>query len=261
MNLTDLAARASRPLFVPFVYRLTARIEQLPGEELLESPTTLAAALRNAQRLFGYDAVVSHFDLGLAAEACSELPAGRADQIVHQGRWPVVLEATRRLVKELGERVVVMGVLTGPLTLARQLGDGSLDRAGQVVVALGRAYAECGVGSLVVAEERVVAPEEEEAFVTTLRPLWNLAGYFQITPIVVAKGAPLTFAGWPAPTAPRLLTLPESFFVGSSEAVALLVRHTLAESGPGPLILGSPWEVPPETAPETLHAIVAALEG
>lgn len=261
MNLTDLSARASRPLFVPFIYRLAARMAQLPEANLLENPTTLAGALRDAQRLFGYDAVVSHFALGLAAEACGELPRGRAEEIVHRGRWPVVLEATRRLVKELGNRVVVMGVLTGPFALARRLGDESLERAGQVALALSRAYAECGVGGLVVAEEEALAPAEEHVLLTTLRPVFNLADYFQLTSLVVAKGASPILAGATSPTAPRLVMLPDSLFTAPADAVAPVVQRTLAEAGAGPLVLGSPWEVPSETPPETLHAIVAALKG
>ena len=261
MNLTDLAARASRPLFVPFVYQLAVRMEQLPEEDLLASPTTLATALRNAQRLFGYDAVVSHFDIGLAAQACGGLPHGRAEEIVHRGRWPVVLEATRRLVKELGDRVVIMGVVTGPLTLGRQLGDHSLERAGRIALALARAYAECGVGGLVVAEEEALAPAEKKVLLMMLRPVFNLADYFQLTSLVVAKGASPILAGATSPTAPRLVTLPDSLFTGPADAVAPVVQRTVAEAGPGPLVLGSPWEVPPETPPETLHAIVAALKG
>ncbi len=261
MNLADLAARSSRSLFVPFVYRLAARMEQLDEKELLESATTLATALRSAQRLFGYDAIVSHFDLDLAALACGDLPAGRADQIVHQGRWPVVFEATRRLVKELGERVVVMGVVTGPLTLARQLGDESLERATEVAMALGRAYAECGAGALVVAEARALAPEEEATLLATLRPLWNLADYFQMTSILVARGRSLRLVGATSSTALRLVTLPESLFADPAEAIAPLIQRTVAEAGPGPLILGSPWEVPSETAPETLHVVIRVLKG
>ena len=261
MNLMDLAARASRPSFVPFVYRLAARLEQVPEKELLESPTLLATALRNAHRLFGYDAVVSHFDLGLAADACGDLPADRADQVVHQGRWPVVLEGTRRLVKELGQRAVIVGVLTGPLSLARQLGDASVDRAARAALALGRAYAEGGVGALVVAEERALSAAEEQVLGAALRPVWNLLAYYQITPLVAAKGAPLGFAGGPPPPAPRLLTLPESLFAGPAEAAASLVERLVAEAGPGPLLLSTAWEVPPATAPEVLHAVMRAVTG
>lgn len=258
MNLADLSARASRPLFVPFIYRLAARMAQLPEENLLESPTTLAGALRDAQRLFGYDALVSHFDVGLAARACVQLTADRADQIVNEKPWPVIIEATRRLVKELNQ-TVIMGVLTGPLTLSRQLGDRSLDRAAQTAMALGRAYAECGVGSLLVVEERAITPEEEDLFARTLRSLWNLTEYFQITPLVLARGAALTSAGRLAPAGFRFLALPESLFTDPPDAVVALVQRTVAEAGPGPLIVSTAWEVPPETSPETLRAVTGAV--
>jgi hypothetical protein len=235
-------------------------MEQITEEELLESATTLATALRNAQRLFGYDAVTSHFDLPLAAEATADLQPGQADQVVHHGRWPLVLEGTRRLVKELGSRVVVLGLLTGPLTMARQLGDGSIERAGQVAIALGRAYAECGVGGVVVAEERAVTPEEEGPFRIALQPLINVARYFQITPILSAKGAPSRYLGPPSPAAPRLLTLPDLLFSASPEDAASSVEELIAGAGPGPLAVMSSCEVPPETPPETLHAIAAALK-
>ena len=37
------------------------------------------------------------------------------------GRFPLILEATRRLKKEIGESVALYGLITGPLTLAMHL--------------------------------------------------------------------------------------------------------------------------------------------
>lgn len=137
----------------------------------------LARALQNAQKLFGYDAVVFSFDPPLEAEACgcsinwgkeSDLPSvprlidlqavAQTDisDIEKRGRLPVVLEAARRLKVLLGRTVAQVGAVTGPLTLAtclsgvgiEKLGEGSeevkgvLRLAGQVTLRVCKAYCE-----------------------------------------------------------------------------------------------------------------------
>src|SRR5262249_8531006 len=164
-----LAERGGRA-FIPLVYRLAARLEQLSWEEFAGDAAYLAFALRSAHELIGTDALISHFDRALEAEACGARverdeqgegcalapPVGivAPAEALQRGRLPVVLEATYRLCTELQGRVPVVGVLTGPATLARQLGDVPLDHAAELSVALARAYCEAGAGGLLVVDER-----------------------------------------------------------------------------------------------------------
>ena len=56
--------------FIPWVGSFAAQLEQIQIEIMLSDAGSLSRALINAQKLFGYDAIVAAFDLSLEAEAC-----------------------------------------------------------------------------------------------------------------------------------------------------------------------------------------------
>ena len=55
--------------FIPLVCSFAAKLRQISVKELFTNPTTLANSLRDAYKLFGYDAVLNAFDPSLEAEA------------------------------------------------------------------------------------------------------------------------------------------------------------------------------------------------
>ena len=57
-ELRDLA----RVPFIPWVCSFAAQLEQVEIEEMLSDAGLLSRSLMNAQKLFGYDAIVSVFD-------------------------------------------------------------------------------------------------------------------------------------------------------------------------------------------------------
>jgi uroporphyrinogen decarboxylase len=203
---------------------MAARLEQTPLEEMAWNAGKLSRGLRNAQRLFGYDAVLSSFDLTLEAEACgcevrwagagaSVVSHPLADEgrllafdpqgVEGRGRLPVVLEATRRLRQELGE-VALLGVVTGPLTLAALLtGEGLPDRlragssrdeevlelAGDVTLTMARLYCELGVDAVLVVEV-FPAGADEPLLALLEKPLasvWNVVRYYRARPLLLVK--------------------------------------------------------------------------
>ncbi len=125
-----------RPPFIPFVHGLAARLSQTSLADMTREATPLANALSRAQALFGYDAVMVGLDHTIAAEACGceigwqgDRPdvrshpwkAGTAppvETIAGRGRVPVIVETTRRLKATLGEKAALLGVVSGPWTLA-----------------------------------------------------------------------------------------------------------------------------------------------
>ena len=133
-----------RPLFLPWVCSFAAMLEQVPVKTMLSDPGILSRALSNANKLFGYDVILNHFDPILEAEACDceiewkddywppvitshPLEHGTdfydldTEDIENKGRIPVILEATKRLILTKGKEVPIAAMITGPLTLARHL--------------------------------------------------------------------------------------------------------------------------------------------
>jgi hypothetical protein len=62
------AANTGRPVFVPIVYRLAARIEQTPLIDMVADATTYANVLDGAWKLLKPDAIIANFNPGLEAE-------------------------------------------------------------------------------------------------------------------------------------------------------------------------------------------------
>src|SRR5262252_8989371 len=80
----------SRPLFVPIVFALGARVENLPLREFLSNPTKISNSLRQIRSRLRVDAVSCYFDPYLEIEALG----GTLDWPSEQSattlvRWPV----------------------------------------------------------------------------------------------------------------------------------------------------------------------------
>ena len=143
---TMQAANPGRPVFVPIIYRLAARIEQTPLLDMVSDPTSYTNVLDGAYKLLGPDAIITNFDPSLEPEAFGcrvdwpgdyDLPVVTnwatcdlaAADLDTSGRVPVMLEAMSRLVQTRGREVAIVGVMTGPVSLARMIADstGSVD--------------------------------------------------------------------------------------------------------------------------------------
>lgn len=178
--------------FLPIVYRLAGRLEQLTWEELSEDITSSTFALRSAQQLFGLPVVVSHFRLGVEGEACgarverdstgsitgsraatAPLPAGQ--DMLDAPPLAQVLEVTARLSTEFRDDVAVAGVLSGPRSLQTVLPVDAAELT-QLYAVLARAYLERGARLLIVAEDPVLGAGSQQS--VSLDPLLNVAGYF-----------------------------------------------------------------------------------
>lgn len=226
-RLDRLLSRTGRDLFVPLSFRLSAKLEQMDWEELLEDPTYTAFALRNAQKLFRADGVVNWFDTCLEAEAAGveverdEMGGvvGRGDPIdslpeaatfLQRGAIPPALDVARRLCEETRDESAVLGYLTGPRTLLAHLfgeerqrrllqagasgeeaagGDlDALDGAVGLSLQLARAYCEVGVGALLLAEGQEAA--EDSGYLKGLEPILNLANYYDV-PLLLLERHPV----------------------------------------------------------------------
>ena len=164
----------ARPLFLPIVFSLGARVENVALHGFLSNPTKITNALRQVRAHFTADGLTCYFDPYLEAEALGGslewqteegpvelrwpggvtpegLPAGmRSPETVAQsGRVPVAVEVIRRMKDALRESALLTAGLSGPLALANMLVRASASGAGPggpmqaaVVEAVGTALAE-----------------------------------------------------------------------------------------------------------------------
>ena len=125
---------SERPVFIPFVYSLAAKIEQIPLREIYSDAGYYVHALEEAYSLFNYDGIVNHYDSVLEAEAfgCEVTWPGEyqapsisnRDKVAwrdadprNSNRIKILLEATKRIGITWGKKVPVIGVMTGPCSL------------------------------------------------------------------------------------------------------------------------------------------------
>jgi uroporphyrinogen decarboxylase len=225
-GLFQLKNPPRRP-FIPWVGAFAAQLEQITPEEMMTDPGLLSTSLLGAQQLFGYDAIATVFDASLEAEACGceiEWPDDGSGprttshpledgapiegldipNLDRRGRIPTVLEAVKRIGIVRGKQVAIIGVITGPLTLARQLtGDGlvtglnegsaeslrTVEAAGAAGLRLCRKYCESGVDAIVVAEEMLadIKPGLMPTIAPSLKSMWNVARFFGVHSLVLSR--------------------------------------------------------------------------
>ncbi len=299
VSLQALAAKRGGDLFVPLIFRLALRLEQVTWDEALEDAPLAAHALGSAQKLFGADACVNWFDTGLEAEAAGiNFTRDPLGEICARAAAPVdipdpgafvatpaishVLAVTRQLCETTGQHACVLGCLTGPATLllrffraasAKRLGAAldagkpaaadkqRLDKLASLSVVLARAYCELGVGGLALLEEAVPqSPALAEAF----DALFNLASYYGV-PIVVVSRAPMSSAvcDMYAKLGAGYIVAPgaQDARVEAISPVALSEMNAAVpqHKGAGRLV-ATTWEVPADTAPERLADFGARLK-
>lgn len=213
--------------FVPFICSFAAKLRQITVKEMFATSTTLANSLRDSYKLFGYDAILNVFDPSLEAEALGcgvkweseEKPPEVVSHPLAEGkriedldpefekkcRMPLVLEVTKRLTMVLGRDVGIIGVVTGPLTLGKQLqGDTFLeelkedspnskkllDFAGKSTLKVARLYCELKVDAILIIEELIgeVDSITVKKMILAFQPMWNVLRYFQIPSLLLAYG-------------------------------------------------------------------------
>lgn len=128
---------------VPVILGYAATLAGVPLERYLRDGEVLARCQVQAQRRYGYDVVFAFMDLSVETEAMGSTlkyherqypdivsyaltPEGVADRLVmpdphRSGRMPELLRAAGILRREVGDQALVVGAVTGPLTLATQL--------------------------------------------------------------------------------------------------------------------------------------------
>ena len=132
----------ARRLFVPLIFALAAKLEDVPLPNFVVNPTKIANSLVAVYQRLHSDGVTCYFDLCLIAEALGcrldwstdpptfEMPSREAaldmlqqprDVIKQRGRIPVALEVAHRVQGTLRNGPALVVALPGPLRVAQQL--------------------------------------------------------------------------------------------------------------------------------------------
>ena len=154
--------------FLPLAHRFAAALEQVPADEAARDPAAAVHAITAATRQFGWSLTVTHWDLGVEAEALgADLtgdPSGTSVTVRRPGSATGAasitaataiahrLAVTRGIRGTLGPGMGLAAMLTGPRTLSGLLtGGGRLDALYGPLI---RAYVEAGADRLLIVEGR-----------------------------------------------------------------------------------------------------------
>jgi len=189
-----------RPLFLPIVFSIGAKVENVPLEAFLSNPTKISSSLRQMRSHLRADGVACYFDpyleveaLGATVERASDdqppilhwpLPATKGElpqslrspeEVAKSGRVPRASEVIRRMNALPQRDFLLMAGVMGPLTLAaRMLQLGHKERirsedlsataqefAATVVTQMASTFLEAGADVIFIREEMVPALSAE----------------------------------------------------------------------------------------------------
>ena len=192
-----------RTPWIPYAGVQTANLLGMDAETYLKSADNIVAGIKKAAELYNPDGLPVCFDIQIEAEAlgCKVKWAEKNPPSVHHhilddvaledlkrptekdGRYPVILEAAERIVKELGDQLAIYGLVCGPFTLALHLqGTGifsDMNRSADKVEALmdftsavskdlAKMYIDRGVDVIAVVDPMVsqISPRHFKKFIT-----------------------------------------------------------------------------------------------
>ncbi len=183
-----------RPLVVPIVFALGAKIENLSFRAYLENPTKISNALRQIRTQLRTDGVSCYFDSLLEAEALGGTPQWDEANQTRSIRWPEstqvgelpaqlrspeeaansprvrsAVEVIRRLNSVLRDGPLLTAGVSGPFTLAARLtgiepgalrqgqepSEFALEVAGAAITKIASAFVDAGA-NLIFIQERIL---------------------------------------------------------------------------------------------------------
>lgn len=187
-----LGVAPPRPLFLPMVFSVGARIENVPLAAYLANPTKIANAQRQIRGPLRSDGVLCYCDPYLEAEALGATVRWEADNLSRSLQWPggaeigelpqevrtpeeavrsgrigVAVDTIRRMSAMQRDGSLLMASVAGPFSLAARLAqlppdetarrkafpDDALDLAASAITQIAGAFAEAGANLIFLHEE------------------------------------------------------------------------------------------------------------
>ena len=123
-------------LVFPLAFSISAQIQGLTLPAFLTNATKMAVNLEDMEKHLQTGVIIAHWDSCLEAQALGCEPdfssypvrikaaAPKADwpanlqELVRRGRFPLMLDVTKRLRSRLGDRAILVAGVNGPFTVA-----------------------------------------------------------------------------------------------------------------------------------------------
>jgi hypothetical protein len=195
-----------RPLFLPIVFSLGARIENMPLRSFLTNPTKITNALRQIRGRVKSDGITCYCDRFLEAQALGGAVEWESGDHPRGARWPgpavngevpvglrspedsvksssviTATEVIRRLKSLMRDDSLLTVCLTGPFTLGALLSNADADGelraddvqsfavafSAAVIARIASAFVEAGANVIFIREDVLPAPSSE------VYPDWN----------------------------------------------------------------------------------------
>src|SRR6202167_5509726 len=184
----------TRPLFLPIVFSLGAKVENLPLREFLGNATKISNSLRQIRSHLRSDGVACYFDPYLEVEALGAVLRWQTDDQAPTIQWPhhaekgevpeglrspedaakstrvaVAVEAIRRLKSLLRDEPLLMAGVAGPFALAARItglrkedvsrrekfSDTALELAAATITQIASKFVEAGANAIFIQEDVV----------------------------------------------------------------------------------------------------------
>ena len=212
-----------RPLLLPIVFSLGARLENLSPRAFLANATRIANSQRQIRKVLGLDGVTCYFDPYLEAEAfgceltwsADEMtrvlrPLGgnavdlrerlRApEEIVQRGQIPVACDVLRRLKMMLPGEPALMAGVSGPCALADLLvgsacavessRHGVIDFAAELTAAVCTSFLQSGANVIFLREDGA-SIQDCKQWAELLSPIVNFIRFYEALPVLLFDGPP-----------------------------------------------------------------------
>jgi hypothetical protein len=209
----------ARPLLMPLMFSLGARLESLPLRDFRSNPTRIANALKQIRSVLKPDGLTCYFDpclepktlgfncvedeygFGNIESPCPEDVDALRERLespnfpTTSGPLNVACEALSRLKIMMLDEPALMVAINGPLALAAQLsgtesGEIYAVFGAEVVLSVARALAEAGA-DVVVLKERwpsLMSHEAVRRWIDSVEPIANLLLFYEALPVLLLDG-------------------------------------------------------------------------
>ena len=213
----------ARPLLMPLMFALGARLESLSLHDFRANPTRITNALKQMRSVLKLDGLTCYFDslLEVKALGCNcvedeqEARIERAlprdvdtlreklespSFLTTSGPMNVACEVLRRLKLMLLDEPALMVVINGPLSLAAQLseteskanssGEASAPLEAELVLSVSRVFAEAGADVVVIRERwpSAMSHDAVRRWTESVEPIANLLRFYQALPVLLLDG-------------------------------------------------------------------------
>ena len=206
----------ARPLFLPIVFALGAKIENTPLPAYLTNPTKITNAQRQIHTRLRSDGVSCYFDPNLEAEALGAIISRSANDDPPTSHWrsnlrtpeeaanhprvKVATEVIQRLKSLLRDEPLLQAGVNGPFTVAAQLAqqtgresinredlpEAAIELAAATITQIATKLAEAGAQVIFIREEILptLTTQTAEAWSATLAPAINIIRFYQALPVL-----------------------------------------------------------------------------